>query len=74
MAGAAEIEHDLMCCYLYAAFSINQGTDEGLSDDALGRVRGWRRTIISVAVEERAARSIASPRPGCAAVVIRIAP
>lgn len=54
LAEAAEIEHNLMCCYLYAAFSIKQGTDEGLSYDELASVRAWRRTIISVAVEEMA--------------------
>ena len=33
LAEASEIEHNLMCCYLYAVFSLNQGTDEGLNDD-----------------------------------------
>jgi len=54
LAEAAEIEHNLMCCYLYAAFSLKQDADEGLSDDELAAVRRWRRTIIDVAVEEMA--------------------
>ena len=28
---AAEIEHNLMCTYLHAAFSLKSGVDEGLS-------------------------------------------
>jgi len=28
LAEAAEIEHHLMCCYLYAAFSLKQGLEE----------------------------------------------
>ena len=28
---AAELEHNLMCTYLYAAFSLKSGTDEGLT-------------------------------------------
>jgi hypothetical protein len=31
---AAELEHGIMCQYLYAAFSLKQSTDEGLSDPA----------------------------------------
>ena len=48
---AAEIEHDLMCTYLYAAFSL-KSPDEGLSGaeaDAVGR---WRREITAVAIDE----------------------
>lgn len=30
LAEAAEIEHCLMCTYLYAAFSLKQGADEDL--------------------------------------------
>lgn len=49
---AAEIEHNLMCCYLYAAFSMKQDEAEGLSADDLEVVGRWRRAIIHVAVEE----------------------
>jgi Ferritin-like len=28
---AAELEHAIMCQYLYAAFSLKQGLDEGVS-------------------------------------------
>ncbi len=49
---AAEIEHNLMCTYLYAAFSLKSGTDEGLSEAEAAVVAGWRREIIAVAVDE----------------------
>ena len=32
---AAELEHGIMCQYLFAAFSLKQSTDEGLSDAEL---------------------------------------
>jgi CDGSH-type Zn-finger protein/uncharacterized Fe-S cluster protein YjdI len=54
LAEAAEIEHNLMCCYLYAAFSMKQDADEDLSVDELAAVRRWRRTIMDVAIEEMA--------------------
>ena len=54
LAEAAEIEHNLMCCYLYAAFSLKQGLDEGLTEDELVAVRRWRRAIVDVAIEEMA--------------------
>jgi CDGSH-type Zn-finger protein/uncharacterized Fe-S cluster protein YjdI len=49
---AAELEHSLMCTYLYAAFSLRDGESEGLSRDEAVAVSRWRRTIINVAVEE----------------------
>ena len=49
---AAELEHNLMCTYLYAAFSLKQGEAEGLSSPEAAAVERWRREIIAVAVEE----------------------
>src|SRR5262245_49406572 len=49
---AAELEHGIMCQYLFAAFSLKQGTDEGLTDGQLGAVTRWRRVIAHVATEE----------------------
>ncbi len=49
---AAEIEHCLMCCYLYAAFSLKQSTDEDLDEDELAEVLRWRQTITGVAIDE----------------------
>jgi CDGSH-type Zn-finger protein/uncharacterized Fe-S cluster protein YjdI len=49
---AAELEHNLMCTYLYAAFSLKDGEAEGLTSAQAEAVSRWRRTLLSVAVEE----------------------
>ncbi len=49
---AAELEHNLMCTYLYAAFSLRSGTEEGLSAAEAEATARWRRAILKVAVEE----------------------
>ena len=49
---AAELEHNLMCTYLYAAFSLRAGEGEGLSKAETEAVARWRRTIIDVAIDE----------------------
>lgn len=48
---AAEIEHNLMCTYLYAAFSL-KAPDEGLSGAEADAVTRWRREITAVAIDE----------------------
>jgi CDGSH-type Zn-finger protein/uncharacterized Fe-S cluster protein YjdI len=49
---AAELEHNLMCTYLYAAFSLRAGEDEGLRPEEAAAVTRWRREIIDVAIDE----------------------
>lgn len=49
---AAEIEHGLMCCYLFAAFSLKTTDDTGLTSEQLAATRRWRTVIIDVAIEE----------------------
>jgi CDGSH-type Zn-finger protein/uncharacterized Fe-S cluster protein YjdI len=49
---AAELEHNLMCTYLYAAFSLRSGVEEGLSAAEAEATARWRRAILKVAVEE----------------------
>src|SRR5262249_53005318 len=49
---AAELEHGIMCQYLFAAFSLKQREDEGLAGDALEAVLRWRRAVAHVATEE----------------------
>src|SRR5258706_6829463 len=48
---AAELEHDLMCTYLYAAFSL-KGEADGLSPAEAAAVARWRRTILEGSREE----------------------
>ena len=49
---AAELEHNLMCTYLYAAFSLKSGVEEGLSAQEAEAVAHWRREILDVAIDE----------------------
>jgi CDGSH-type Zn-finger protein/uncharacterized Fe-S cluster protein YjdI len=49
---AAELEHNLMCTYLYAAFSLRRGEEEGLSGREAEAVERFRQGIVRVAVEE----------------------
>jgi hypothetical protein len=41
-----------MCQYLFAAFSLKQREDEGVTANALEAVRRWRKVIAHVATEE----------------------
>ncbi len=49
---AAEIEHGLMCCYLYAAFSLKDGERDGLSGEEAEATARFRATIVDIAREE----------------------
>jgi hypothetical protein len=49
---AAELEHNLMCTYLYAAFSLRSGVAEGLEPAEADAVARWRSEIVSVAIDE----------------------
>ena len=49
---AAELEHGIMCQYLFAAFSLKQREDEGLTAGELAAVDRWRKAISHVATEE----------------------
>ena len=49
---AATLEQLVMCQYLYAAFSMKDREDDGLTDDQLAAVKRWRREIIHIAEQE----------------------
>ena len=49
---AAELEHGIMCQYLFAAFSLKQNADEGLSGTELEAVQRWRKQVSHVATQE----------------------
>lgn len=49
---AAELEHIIMCQYLFAAFSLKQRPDEGLTEAEQAAVARWRRQISQVATQE----------------------
>jgi len=48
---AAELEHTLMCTYLYAAFSLKDEGD-GLRPEEAQAVARWRRQIFDVGIDE----------------------
>ena len=49
---AAELEHGIMCQYLYAAFSLKQSEAEGLSTEEAEAVQRWRKHISHIATQE----------------------
>jgi hypothetical protein len=49
---AAEIEHNVLCCYLFAQFSMKNNSNEGLTAAQLEKVRSWRRTLSDISVQE----------------------
>ena len=49
---AAELEHGIMCQYLFAAFTLKQDEGEGLTPEELAAVRRWRKVISHVATQE----------------------
>jgi HAMP domain-containing protein len=52
LAEAAELEHNLLCCYLYAVFSMKRRGQPGVTDAQADTVDGWRASIMQVAMEE----------------------
>ena len=52
LAEAAEIEHTLMCSYLYAVFSLKPATESGFLEREVKAIERWRKTIMGVAIEE----------------------
>ena len=56
---AAELEHGVMCCYLFAAFSIKRDVSEGVTEEQLDVMRRWRGTILQIAIQEMVHMSLA---------------
>ena len=53
LSRASELEHGLACIYLYAAYSLkNDVAEGGLTETQADLVRGWKRRLALVAVEE----------------------
>jgi len=57
---AAELEHGIMCQYLYAAFSLKQPDGEGLSQTEADAVARWRKHIFHIAAQEMLHLSLAA--------------
>ena len=52
LAQACELEHGLMCEYLFAQFTLKRGTAEGLSAEQLAKVAAWEQVIVEVTKQE----------------------
>jgi CDGSH-type Zn-finger protein/truncated hemoglobin YjbI len=52
LAEASELEHGIMCEYLFAAFSLKQTAEEGLTPEQLTTVDGWRKELFAIAGQE----------------------
>ena len=49
---AVQIEHMIMCQYLYACFSLKTEPNEGLTAEQAEAVARWQQTITGIAIEE----------------------
>ena len=49
---AAELEHLVMCQYLYAAFSLKESSTEGVPEELLPTVQGWRKELMHIGEQE----------------------
>ncbi|HTU05354.1 MAG TPA: ferritin-like protein, partial [Trebonia sp.] len=49
---AAQVEHLIMCQYLYASFSLKTGPDEGLTAEQAEATGRWHTVLTGVAIEE----------------------
>src|SRR5262245_12285808 len=52
LAEAAQLEHMIMCQYLFADFGLKRGVEEGLTPEQAEASQRWSRTLHQIAVEE----------------------
>jgi len=52
LAEAAQVEHLIMCQYLYAGFSLKAGSQDGLTAEQAAAVARWREVLTGIAIEE----------------------
>jgi hypothetical protein len=52
LAEAAQVEHLIMCQYLYASFSLKTEPDDGLTAEQAAAVGRWHELLTGIAVEE----------------------
>ncbi len=52
LSQACELEHGMMCEYLFALYSLKRRPDEGLTLEQLAQVARWARTLSEIAAEE----------------------
>jgi hypothetical protein len=52
LSQACELEHGLMCEYMFAQFTLKRSQQEGLSAEQLAKVAAWEAVIIDVTKQE----------------------
>lgn len=52
LAEALQLEHMIMCQYLFAEFSLKAGVAEGLTPEQADAVDRWRKKLRGIAIEE----------------------
>src|SRR5690349_22278852 len=52
LSRAADLEHLIICQYLYAAFSLKRGESEGLTPEMVRVVGGWYHQLMEIAEQE----------------------
>lgn len=52
LAEALQLEHMIMCQYLFAEFSLKDGVGDGLRPEQADAVDRWRKTLRGIAIEE----------------------
>ena len=57
---ACELEHGLLCEYLYAQFSLKRSVQEGVTPEQLARIQVWELAIIDVVKQEMLHLSLAT--------------
>ncbi len=59
LSEAAEVEHGVMCSYLFALFSMKDGVSDGLTEQQLDAVRRWQQDLRGICAQEMVHLSLA---------------
>ncbi len=59
LSEAAEVEHGVMCSYLFALFSMKDGVSDGLMEQQLDAVRRWQQDLRGICAQEMVHLSLA---------------
>ena len=52
LSEAAELEHGISCCYLFAGFTMKNTIDEGVTEEQLEAITRWKKVVTEVAIQE----------------------
>jgi hypothetical protein len=52
LSKASELEHLIICMYLYASFSLKRDASEGIPEVLVPSVNGWSRQLLKIAEQE----------------------